>query len=155
MAAEGRKYSQRWVEGIVSYQPIAVAYLCINRPICHSQHLSEFTMALLYIFTHTNNFSFLLQCFIHLFQHLINLLYYEQHYYLQKCQLQYLYFHYYYYYYYFLRLRALFWVLWQFIIALTSHTLILDTSRLAEEFIIVLSRAYYEGGFLLRKKINR
>ena len=58
--AVGREYSRRWAEGIVGRRPIAVAYLCINRPIYYSWHLSEFIIALLYIFTHTNNFSFLL-----------------------------------------------------------------------------------------------
>ena len=36
VAAMGRGYSKRWAEGIMGYQLIAVAYLCINRPVCCS-----------------------------------------------------------------------------------------------------------------------
>ena len=81
-AGGGRRYSQRWAEGIVSRQPGTVVYLCINRPVRCSWHLSEFTMALLHIFTHMNNFSFLLRRFTHLSRHLTDLLHCEQCYYL-------------------------------------------------------------------------
>ena len=58
--AIGRGYSRRWAKGIVGRQLIAIEYLCINRPVYCSWHLSEFTIALLHIFTHINDFSFLL-----------------------------------------------------------------------------------------------
>ena len=81
-AAGGRGYSRRWAEGIVGCRPIAVAYLCINKPVRRSWHLSEFTTALLHIFTHTNDFSFLLRRFTHLSRHLTDLLRCERCYYL-------------------------------------------------------------------------
>ena len=138
--AKNREYNKRQAKGIVGYQLIAVTYLCINRPVRYLQHLSEFTTALLHIFTHTNDFSFLLRRFMHLSQHLTDLLCCERRYYLQIRRSQHLYFHYYYYFFSsFLRLRALFWVLRQFILAPTSCTLILDTSRPAGEFIVVLA----------------
>ena len=67
VVARGRRYSQRWAERIVGYRLGTVAYLCINRPVRHSWYLSEFTMALLHIFTYMNNFSFLSWHFTHPF----------------------------------------------------------------------------------------